>query len=108
MLRNFLASITRNGLSMAGTALAVAGLVLIISLFVMEQLGFEGGPYLGILTYLILPVIIVTGTLAMRSWSELLMFCSSCMPFISGILISLITRSTFFSRIAFTASGGCW
>ena len=27
----------------------------------MEQLGFEGGPYLGILTYLILPVIFITG-----------------------------------------------
>ncbi|MBT8092302.1 MAG: NapC/NirT family cytochrome c [Gammaproteobacteria bacterium] len=27
----------------------------------MEQLGFEGGPYLGILTYLILPMIFVTG-----------------------------------------------
>jgi hypothetical protein len=61
MFKNFLASITRNGLSIAGTALAIASLVLIISLFFMEQLGFEGGPYLGILTYLILPVIFVTG-----------------------------------------------
>ncbi|NCF53002.1 hypothetical protein GWP57_15495, partial [Gammaproteobacteria bacterium] len=61
MFKNFLASITRNGLSIAGTGLAIASLVLIISLFFMEQLGFEGGPYLGILTYLILPVIFVTG-----------------------------------------------
>lgn len=61
MLRNFLASITRNRTSLAGTALAIAALVLIISLFFMEQLGFEGGPYLGILTYLILPMIFVIG-----------------------------------------------
>ena len=61
MFKNFLASITRNGLSLAGTGLAVASAVLIISLFFMEQIGFEGGPYLGILTYLILPVIFVTG-----------------------------------------------
>lgn len=61
MLRNFLASITRNGLSLAGTGIAIASLVLIISLFFMEQLGFEGGPYLGILTYLILPMIFVFG-----------------------------------------------
>ena len=61
MFRNFLASITRNGLSLSGTGLAIASLVLIVSLFFMEQLGFEGGPYLGILTYLILPVLFVTG-----------------------------------------------
>jgi hypothetical protein len=61
VFKNFLASITHNRLSLAGTALAIMGLVLIVSLFVMEQLGFEGGPYLGILTYLILPMIFVTG-----------------------------------------------
>ncbi len=61
MFRNFLASITRNGISLIGTALAIAGLVLIICLFVLEKLGFEGGPYLGILTYLILPAIFVFG-----------------------------------------------
>jgi nitrate/TMAO reductase-like tetraheme cytochrome c subunit len=61
MFKNFLASITRNGLSLAGTGLAVASAVLIISLFFMEQLGFEGGPYLGILTYLILPMLFVFG-----------------------------------------------
>jgi hypothetical protein len=44
-----------------GTAIAVAALVLIGSLFAMELWGFEGGPYIGILTYLILPVIFVTG-----------------------------------------------
>jgi len=61
MFRNFLASITSNGISLAGTGLAIAAFVLIISLFFMEQLGFEGGPYLGILTYLILPMIFVAG-----------------------------------------------
>ena len=60
-MKNFLASISRNGISLIGTGLAIAGLVLIVSLFVMEQLGFEGGPYLGILTYLILPMIFVIG-----------------------------------------------
>lgn len=61
MFKNFFASITHNRMSLVGTALAIMGLVLIVSLFVMEQLGFEGGPYLGILTYLILPMIFVTG-----------------------------------------------
>ena len=60
-MRNFVASITRNGLSLTGTALALASLILIVSLFLIQQLGFEGGPYLGILTYLILPMIFVIG-----------------------------------------------
>lgn len=59
MLRNFLASITRNGISITGTGLAIASMVLMVSLFIMDLLGFEGGPYLGILTYLILPAIFV-------------------------------------------------
>jgi len=61
MVRNFIVSITRSTISLIGTALAVATLVLMLSLFLLEQFGFEGGPYLGILTYLILPMIFVTG-----------------------------------------------
>lgn len=58
-----MSSITRNGISLFGTGLALASLVLIISLFVIQQIGYEGGPYLGILTYLILPMIFVLGLL---------------------------------------------
>ena len=61
MFRSFFASITHNAISLIGTALAVASLVLIASLFTMQQFGFEGGPYLGILTFLILPMIFVLG-----------------------------------------------
>jgi len=52
---------TRNGISLFGTGLALAALVLIVSLFFLQQMGFEGGPYLGILTFLILPAIFVVG-----------------------------------------------
>jgi len=61
MFKNFLASITHNAISLVGTAIAIATLVLMASLFGMELWGFEGGPYLGILTYLILPMIFVIG-----------------------------------------------
>ena len=61
MVKNFIVSITRSSISLLGTAIAVAALVLILSLFMIEQFGFEGGPYLGILTYLILPMIFVIG-----------------------------------------------
>ena len=63
MFKNFLASITRNGISLFGTGLAIASLVLIICLFAIEHLGYEGGPYLGIITFLILPMIFVLGLL---------------------------------------------
>ena len=61
MFKNFLSSITRNGLSLFGTGLAIAVLVLIGSLIFMKQVGFEGGPYLGIITFLILPMLFVVG-----------------------------------------------
>jgi hypothetical protein len=61
VLKNFFASITHNAISLIGTALALASLVLILSLFTMQQFGFEGGPYLGILTYLVLPMIFALG-----------------------------------------------
>jgi len=61
MIKNFLVSITHNLLSLIGTAIALATLVLMASLFAMELSGFEGGPYIGILTYLILPMIFVIG-----------------------------------------------
>jgi len=61
VFRNFFASLTRNAISLIGTALALATLILMITLFGMELWGFEGGPYLGILTYLILPMFFVLG-----------------------------------------------
>ena len=61
MLKIFFASITRNALSLAGTALAFASLILIVTLFLIQQLGFQGGPYLGILTFLVLPALCVAG-----------------------------------------------
>ncbi len=61
MLKNFLGSITRNATSLAGTAIALASIILIVCLFVIQQMGFEGGPYLGILTFLILPALAIVG-----------------------------------------------
>ena len=61
MFKHFVESITRTGVSLFGTGLAIAALVLLICLFFMEQLGFQGGPYLGILTFLILPALFVIG-----------------------------------------------
>lgn len=61
MSRHFFASITRNWLSLAGSAIALISAVLIITLYFVESIGHQGGPYLGILTFLILPAIFALG-----------------------------------------------
>lgn len=63
MARHFFASLTQNPISLVGTAVAAASLMLIVTLFGIHALGFEGGPYLGILTFLVLPMFFVTGLL---------------------------------------------
>jgi hypothetical protein len=49
--------------SLVGTSLAIMSMVVIIILFMVQSLGFQGGPYLGILTYLILPAFFALGLL---------------------------------------------
>ena len=60
-IRTFVHAITRNGVSLAGAALTTAAAILFASLFVGESLGLGGGPYLGILTFVVFPAIFVFG-----------------------------------------------
>jgi hypothetical protein len=60
-IRTFIQTITRNGVSLAGAALTTSAAVLFLSLFVGESLGLGGGPYLGILTFVVFPSIFVLG-----------------------------------------------
>jgi nitrate/TMAO reductase-like tetraheme cytochrome c subunit len=62
-MRNFFIALTRNPISLAGTALASASAVIIVSLFTIDLVGRGGGPYMGILAYLVLPAIFVAGLL---------------------------------------------
>lgn len=63
MIRHFFAAITRNIISLVGVLAAIASFVLIVSLIVVQILGYEGGPYLGILTYLVFPALFLFGLL---------------------------------------------
>jgi nitrate/TMAO reductase-like tetraheme cytochrome c subunit len=63
MIRNFLSLITRHWISLVGAVVALVALMVIVMLAVMELTGFHGGPYLGILTYLILPMVAIGGLL---------------------------------------------
>jgi hypothetical protein len=60
-LRNLFAAITRNSLSLLGSAITTIAAVLILTLFGLSLVGLTGSPYLGILIYLVLPAIFVLG-----------------------------------------------
>ena len=60
-IRSFLHAVTRNGISLIGAAMTTAAALLFVSLFAVESLGFEGGPYLGIITFVVVPTLFVLG-----------------------------------------------
>jgi nitrate/TMAO reductase-like tetraheme cytochrome c subunit len=57
----FLAHITRNALGMVGAVITTVSAILFLTLFALEQIGFHGGPYLGILAFLIIPGLFLFG-----------------------------------------------
>jgi len=61
MTRQYFAAITRNTTSLIGTALAVGSLTLIVTLFIVQSIGLRGGAYLGIITFLVLPMFLLIG-----------------------------------------------
>ena len=61
MIKHFFAAITGNIVSLVGTLLIVISLLLIGALLVMQSLGFEGGSYLGVLTFVVLPAAFLLG-----------------------------------------------
>jgi hypothetical protein len=61
MIKHFLAAITGNVVSLIGTLLIVVSLLFILALLVMQAMGFQGGAYLGILTFVVLPVFFFIG-----------------------------------------------
>jgi hypothetical protein len=60
-IRAFVHAITRNSVSLAGAGLTTAAAILFLSLFIGESLGLGGGPYLGILTFVVFPAVFVLG-----------------------------------------------
>ena len=64
MARHFFASLTRNTISLLGTAMATSSITLMLVLLIIEHIGVgPGGAYLGIIVFLILPVFFVIGLL---------------------------------------------
>ena len=57
----FLAHITRNAFGMAGAVLTTVSAVLFLTLFALDLVGYHGGPYAGILAFLIIPGLFLLG-----------------------------------------------
>jgi hypothetical protein len=62
-MKRVLAGITGSPLGLIGAVLATVSAILILTLFGLSLVGFDGGPYLGILAYLALPGVFVFGLL---------------------------------------------
>ena len=60
-MRDTLAALTRNPMSLLGSALAVTTGILLVTLIAIEIFGGEGHPYIGIITYMILPMVFAAG-----------------------------------------------
>jgi len=61
MIKHFFAAITGNIVSLVGTLLVVGSLLLIVGLMVLLSMGFEGGAYSGILTFVLFPMLFLLG-----------------------------------------------
>ena len=57
MARLYFASLTRNKTSLVGSALLLGALTMMLSLILIQLLGLRGGAYLGIITFLALPLV---------------------------------------------------
>src|SRR5690242_17291925 len=64
--------VLRHPLSLAGAALATIAGVLILALFLAGFVGFHGGPYVGVVAYVLFPSALVFGLLLIPvgAWLE--------------------------------------
>jgi hypothetical protein len=61
MVRNLVSVIAGHWLSLVGAIIALAALVMMLTLIGIQLSGFSGGAYLGILTYMLLPMAFALG-----------------------------------------------
>jgi nitrate/TMAO reductase-like tetraheme cytochrome c subunit len=59
----YLVNLSKNTVSLLGVGITTISAILMMVLFTMEFLDYLANPYVGILTYLILPIIFITGLL---------------------------------------------
>ncbi len=62
-MKSFFIALVRNPVGLLGTALTTASALLIVTLFTIDLVGGEVGPYSGIMAFLVLPAVFVVGLL---------------------------------------------
>lgn len=61
MVRNLISIIAGHWISLVGAIIALAAVVMMLALIAIQVSGFQGGAYLGILTYILLPALLALG-----------------------------------------------
>ena len=61
MAKHYFAAMTRNKTSLAGSALVIGSLTLMLSLVAIQAIGLRGGAYIGIVTFVMLPTVLAAG-----------------------------------------------
>ncbi len=62
-MKNLFAKISRNPVSLLGVVVTTVSAIIFLTLFAIELVGFSGGPYVGIMAFLIVPAFFVGGLL---------------------------------------------
>ncbi len=62
-MKNLFAKVSRNPISLAGVVITTISAIIFMTLFAIELVGFSGGPYIGIMAFLIVPAFFVAGLL---------------------------------------------
>jgi hypothetical protein len=63
LIKNLFARISRNPISMAGVVITTISAIIFLTLFAIELVGYSGGPYVGIMVFLVVPAFFVVGLL---------------------------------------------
>jgi hypothetical protein len=58
---HYFAAMTRNKTSLAGTGLVIGSVTLMLSLIAIQTIGLRGGAYIGIITFVLLPMVLALG-----------------------------------------------
>ena len=62
-MKNLFAKVSRNPISLAGVVITTISAIIFLTLFAIELVGFSGGPYVGIMAFLIVPAFFIGGLL---------------------------------------------
>ena len=63
MIRSILHLLTRNVVTLIGAVLTTVSSLVFLTLFVLDLFGFHGGPYVGIIVFVVMPALFVVGLL---------------------------------------------